>query len=641
MFVAALVVAFFLLRFSSQTTPTTNWGNLPTVTPPGPGEPTLPPDALAMQAAPTATPGSPPSSSLVATLTFSSTPLPTPTPVSPVGHDDVPMVEISAGEFIMGNTFDDTAYRSWVYVEDGRVWAALPDRFNDETPQMTVYLDSFEIDQVEVTNARYQHCVDAGICPSVSPPDPQRDTYPATVHWYAAYSYCQWVGKRLPTEAEWEKAARGTDGRRYPWGNEWELTYGAFDGELAPVGSFPQDTSPYGVLDTAGNAGEWTLDIYEGYLGIGQRKMSVTEYTENWRVVRGSETDDLAQLTSRTPAPASHSAFGFRCVRGGPLTELEQAVVSANVPQIPATPAAVDLSDMAYVPAGEFIMGTDEIYVPERENDHRDERPAHIIYLDAYYIDRYPVTYAQFAEFLNTMGTHRGVCDSVLCALVVEEWEEKNEMTLRIYRRDGGYVVEDGYENYPVQDATWEGAQAYCTWLGKRLPTEAEWEKAARGTSGQRYPWGNEWDERSQEDTTYFRHEVGFEPFNVSPYGVHDMLGNGRGELVADWYDPDYYLYSSGHNPTGPETGEFRVLRGGDHAILGITSRRREHNAGFRCASGSAIEFTPFSETYTILGKARLLFGSCFTEVCPHDAGLTSSPQASLPAELAVEFVAN
>jgi len=496
----------------------------------------------------------------------------------------------------MGSTFDDAAYRSWVYVEEQRDWFALPGRFNDETPQMSVYLDAFEIDQVEVTNARYRRCVEAGICQPVSnrwielPPgyatDPQYDNYPAIgVSWYNAYSYCQWVGKRLPTEVEWEKAARGTDGRRYPWGDEWQPTYGAFGNTLAPVGSFPQDSSPYGVLDMAGNAGEWTLSIYQGYLGIGQLGIG---YTPAFRVARGHNTDDLVQLTSRSPNLPQNAAYGFRCVRGGPPVELEQAVVSANIPQIPPTPAAVvDLSGMAYVPAGEFIMGTDEIYVPGEEHAHRDERPAHIVYLDAYYIDRYPVTYAQFAEFLNILGTHRGACSGKPCAYVVEEWEETSQtyLSLHIYKREGKYIVEEGYENHPIQDESWYGAQAYCAWLGKRLPTEAEWEKAARGTDGRRYPWGNEWDERSRASEPFFRYEIGLEPFNVSPYGIHDMIGNGSGEYVADWYDPHYYAYSPYRNPLGPETGRDKVTRGGSgmHAEWGVTSRGTG-GGGFRCA---------------------------------------------------------
>jgi formylglycine-generating enzyme required for sulfatase activity len=136
-----------------------------------------------MRAAPTATPGEPPPPPPSPTSTSYPIPQPTPTPVAPTGHDDVPMIEIPAGEFVVGSTFDDAAYRSWVYYEEKRDWFVLSSRFNDEGPQLTVYLDTFEIDQVEVTNARYRRCVDVGICPPGEPPDQQRDEYPAIVPW--------------------------------------------------------------------------------------------------------------------------------------------------------------------------------------------------------------------------------------------------------------------------------------------------------------------------------------------------------------------------------------------------------------------------------------------------------------------------
>ena len=186
--------------------------------------------------------------------------------LSPVGAappakelDPVPMVTIPAGEFLMGNPEGV-----------GRA---------DEWPQRSVYLDAFTIDQVEVTNERYMAFVRT--TGHSNPPNPYGTGPLVSINgieqlpvvqttWYDAKAYCSWAKKRLPTEAEWEKAARGTDGRKFPWGNEPATSKRAnFDREwedertLNPVGSLPDGDSPYGVKDMAGNAREWVSDWYD------------------------------------------------------------------------------------------------------------------------------------------------------------------------------------------------------------------------------------------------------------------------------------------------------------------------------------------------------------------------------------------
>ncbi len=168
--------------------------------------------------------------------------------------DGAEMVYIPAGEFIMGSGDDD------------------PTAEDDEKPQHTVYLDAFWIYKTEVTNAQYRKCVDAGKC---TPPhytryydDPAFADHPVlNVDWYQARAYCQWAGGRLPTEAQWEKAARGTDGRIYPWGNEWDEnkanTEEAGPGHTTPVDSYADGASFYGALGMAGNVIEWVADWYD------------------------------------------------------------------------------------------------------------------------------------------------------------------------------------------------------------------------------------------------------------------------------------------------------------------------------------------------------------------------------------------
>lgn len=189
---------------------------------------------------------------------------------------------------------------------------------------------------------------------------------------------------------------------------------------------------------------------------------------------------------------------------------------------------AIDGSEMILIPAGEFIMGSDD--------GEENEKPVHAVYLDSYEIGKYPVTVAQYRKFCEATGRRMPNAP---------HWDWKDE--------------------HPIRDVTWDDAEAYCKWAGGRLPTEAEWEKAARGTDGRTYPWGDTWDKNkcaNQDLNLTSTVSVGSYPAGASPYGCMDMAGN-EWEWCADWYDDNYYMTSPSRNPRGPSSGCYRVLRGG------------------------------------------------------------------------------
>jgi formylglycine-generating enzyme required for sulfatase activity len=229
---------------------------------------------------------------------------------------------------------------------------------------------------------------------------------------------------------------------------------------------------------------------------------------------------------------------------------------------------------MLRIPAGEFIRGSD--------SGLPNEAPQQTIFLDEFYIDQYEVTNRLYEQCVK----------AARCALP--------RMGRSVNFAE--YYAKSELGSYPVISVAWEDAKAYCEFVGKRLPSEAEWEKAARGTDGRTYPWGEAEPTVELANFGYNNRDakpVGSYPAGVSPYGVHDMAGNVR-EWVADWYQFDYYQNSPTQNPLGPsiETTT-KVLRGGgwNENIRDLsTTRRKDYlpdpdtydlSLGFRCASST------------------------------------------------------
>jgi formylglycine-generating enzyme required for sulfatase activity len=239
----------------------------------------------------------------------------------------------------------------------------------------------------------------------------------------------------------------------------------------------------------------------------------------------------------------------------------------ARPPAVATRVREIDGAVEVFVPAGEFTMGS--------EDGMNDERPVRRVYLDAFWIDETEVTNAQYEGCVVA-----GKCRASGCADDAQ--------------------LNDGRQ--PVVCVDWSDAEAYCRWAAARLPTEAEWEKAARGTDGRTYPWGNEpatceyavMDDGSGSGCGQHKPwPVGSKPRGAGPYGTLDMAGNAW-EWVADWYDSGYYARSPGRNPGGPDSGEARVLRGGPWPggqyyvrcanRVRIDPAYRGNFVGFRCA---------------------------------------------------------
>lgn len=237
-----------------------------------------------------------------------------------------------------------------------------------------------------------------------------------------------------------------------------------------------------------------------------------------------------------------------------------------------------DGAKMVFVPAGGFLMGSST-----GDGDARlDEKPQHEVYLDGYWIYKYPVTVGQYREFSQATGR-------IMPDAPFSEWTD----------------------SHPVMQNDWDEAKAYCDWAGVFLPTEAQWEKAARGTTGRIYPWGDRWDQTKCANSQNADGRYGFtgsRPVGsfadgASPYSAMDMVGNIR-QWCSDWYLENYYSQSPADNPSGPTVGEHRVLRGGSFYIY---AGGADAYCDYRCATRC---------NFDLLNWGYVWFGVGFRAVC-------------------------
>jgi formylglycine-generating enzyme required for sulfatase activity len=367
--------------------------------------------------------------------------------------------------------------------------------------------------------------------------------------------------------------------------------------------------------------GKWTFDL-QGEIAIARNPRPVAKPAERERREQAQKEREAQLARPREPIPAWIWIVGGVVVLAlliglvgwtlgwwlPPRPTEEPTEAPAEAPTKPttevptgapteaptegSTPEGPSLGDtwsrpadgmmMVYVPAGEFEMGSTELY-----DELYDEQPVHTVALDGFWIDQTEVTNGQFAAFLNEQGnqTEGGVT-----------WLDLEDEECLIERVGSEYRPKSGYADHPVIEVSWYGAAAYCDWAGGRLPTEAEWEYAARGTDGRKYPWGDsapDCDKANYYGCVSLTTAVGSYPAGASWCDALDMAGNAW-EWVADWYG----CYPSGRqvNPSGRPSGEVRVLRGGSWVVVPDNGRCAArgwslpdasiNDFGFRCARG-------------------------------------------------------
>ena len=334
-------------------------------------------------------------------------------------------------------------------------------------------------------------------------------------------------------------------------------------------------------------------------------------------IVITATPDPAAAVIDEAPPASPAPAVSLGSVAVTAMPSATSAPASA-ANQIAAALQAIRSLTVS-IPGGAFNMGTTPGEVAQAVEEcttrdggsclaaySEDSYPAHPVTVDSFVIEITEVTFSQYVAFLNVQGpsSHLSGCAGFPCI------HTRNESADAVITFDSAnYSIVDTLAQHPVYGVTWYGAREYCEAVGRRLPTEAEWERAARGDDGRIYPWGNVWDNALAKtnrplDTPPGPFPVGSYPLGASPYGVTDLAGNAA-EWVSDWYNERYYAQLAAQttvlNPTGPVAGLQKVLRGGSWNSVPFFSRTvhrqssdpswgpEDSNAkrwiGFRCAA--------------------------------------------------------
>jgi serine/threonine-protein kinase len=524
------------------------------------------------------------SATLTLTPTFTSTFTPTATATPTLAPTDTetfkptpyPTASTNAAWTEIDKQFDDGV--TLVYVPKGCFNMGSKD-FDNAQPVTSTCVEGFWLDKTDVTHGDFTRLKGQAQHKNTWSDAQQPRT---DITWFEAQKFCTQRGARLPSEAEWEYAARGPDSWDYPWGNgapSADLAVYSTDSP-AKVGSKPKGKSWVGALDMAGNVSQWTNTIYDQtkfpypYKADDGRESNGDANT--LRVWRGGaynvyDVVEILKSVNRAWIGPSYEKFdlGFRCARSVDSaailpTALPTSSLSSTTSAYPtaSTNAAWIESDkqfddgvtMVYVPTGCFNMGS---------TDFSDARPVQSICVEAFWLDKTEVTNGDFTR-LKGQAQHKN------------SWSDAQQ---------------------PRTDITWFEAQKFCTQRGAQLPSEAEWEYAARGPDGWDYPWGN--GAPSADLAVYSTDvaaKVGSKPKGKSWTGALDMAGNGW-QWTNTIYDPTKFPYPYNAND-GRESrnnaNNSRVLRGGSFKNFGSLLRSANrvgvdpsvvsYDFGFRCA---------------------------------------------------------